>query len=64
VFGKVAVIGLGNIGGGAARNLIRAGYQGWGSDLDQTILDDLISAGGKAATSAVDAAQESHGGIT
>ena len=52
----VAVIGLGNIGGGVARNLARAGYTVRAADLDPHKVDAVVREGGIAAESAIDAA--------
>jgi len=51
----VAVIGLGNIGGGVARNLARAGYTVRVADLDRHKVDAVVREGGIAAESAIDA---------
>jgi len=50
-----AVIGLGNIGGGVARNLARAGVTVQVADLDATKVESVVAAGGVAATSATEA---------
>jgi phosphoglycerate dehydrogenase-like enzyme len=50
------VIGLGNIGGGVARNLSRAGYTVRAADLDPHKVDAVVHEGGIAADSAIDAA--------
>ena len=52
----VAVIGLGNIGGGVSQNLVTGGYEVWGSDLHAQPMLDLVSHGGFAAESAASAA--------
>ncbi len=46
---KVAVIGLGAMGMGAAVNLIRKGHQVIGCDLRETARDAVTNAGGQAA---------------
>ncbi len=48
----VAVIGLGNIGGGVSQNLAAAGFQVWGADLDEALVSALAAKGGLAAGSA------------
>jgi 3-hydroxyisobutyrate dehydrogenase len=53
---SVGVIGLGNIGGGVARNLARAGYQVHAADLDPNKVGAVTAAGGIAASSATEAA--------
>ena len=54
----VAVIGLGNIGGGVARNLARAGLTVFAADLDDAKVASVVAVGGRAASSAADAAAE------
>lgn len=51
----VAFIGLGNMGGPMAKNLLKNGYQVRAFDLVQAALDDIASAGAYAAISAKDA---------
>lgn len=53
----VAFIGLGNMGGPMAKNLVKNGFQVRAFDLVQAALDDISSAGAYAASSAQDAAQ-------
>ena len=43
---KVAVIGLGNMGMGAARNLLRKGHQVIGCDVRENLLQELQATGG------------------
>ena len=52
---KVAFIGLGNMGGPMAHNLIKAGHTVTGFDLSAVALKALEAAGGKAASSASEA---------
>lgn len=52
---QVAFIGLGNMGGPMAANLVKAGHQVTAFDLAQTALDNFVAAGGVAATSALEA---------
>jgi 3-hydroxyisobutyrate dehydrogenase len=51
----VGFIGLGNMGGPMAANLVKAGHTVNGYDLSPAALDALVKAGGKAAQSAADA---------
>ena len=48
---KVGVIGLGNMGMGIAKNLIKDGYETIGFDLRESCLKELINNGGNAAES-------------
>ena len=50
----IGFVGLGNMGGPMARNLIKAGYIVTGFDTDKARLDRFVSAGGKPAASAAD----------
>jgi len=61
---QVAFIGLGNMGGPMAANLVKAGYQVTGFDLSQSALDALVAAGGRTAATAVDAAGGAEAVIT
>jgi 3-hydroxyisobutyrate dehydrogenase len=49
---SIAFIGLGNMGGPMAANLVKAGHQVTGYDLNAEALAALAAAGGKTATSA------------
>jgi 3-hydroxyisobutyrate dehydrogenase len=51
----VGFIGLGNMGGPMAANLVKAGHTVTGYDLNPAALDALAKAGGKIAKSAADA---------
>jgi len=51
---SVTVVGLGNIGGGVARNLARAGVLVTGVDLDPEKVDRLVAEGGTAGTNAAE----------
>jgi 3-hydroxyisobutyrate dehydrogenase len=51
----VGFIGLGNMGGPMAANLVKAGHTVTGFDLNPAALDALAKAGGKVAKSAADA---------
>src|SRR5258708_31187591 len=47
---KVGFIGLGNMGGPMAANLLKAGHEVTGFDLSRLALDALATAGGRPAT--------------
>jgi 3-hydroxyisobutyrate dehydrogenase len=51
----IGFIGLGNMGGPMAANLVKAGHTVTGYDLNPASLEALSKAGGKTATSAADA---------
>jgi 3-hydroxyisobutyrate dehydrogenase len=53
----IGVIGLGNMGGPMARNLIKAGHKLKAFDVVQANVDAAAKAGSAAVTSAADAAQ-------
>src|ERR1700712_933930 len=53
----VGFIGLGNMGGPMAANLVKAGHNVTGFDLNPAALDALFRAGGKTAASAAEAVQ-------
>jgi 3-hydroxyisobutyrate dehydrogenase len=55
--GTIGFIGLGNMGGPMAGNLVKAGHTVTGYDLNAAALEALVQAGGKSAASAVDAAR-------
>lgn len=55
---KVAFIGLGNMGGGMAANLVKAGFEVHAFDLSPTALAAAVEAGCVAETSAVDAIKD------
>tara|TARA_Y100000590_G_C15487558_1_gene926408 strand:+ start:81 stop:986 length:906 start_codon:yes stop_codon:yes gene_type:complete len=46
----IGLIGLGDMGSGLARNLIDAGYQTIGNDINQSRLRDFVVLGGEAAS--------------
>jgi 3-hydroxyisobutyrate dehydrogenase len=52
----IGFIGLGNMGGPMAANLLKAGHEVTGFDLSAAALDQLVAAGGKRAASAIAAA--------
>ena len=53
---KIGFIGVGNMGGPMARNLINAGHEVKAFDLSQAALDAAVDAGASAAASIADAA--------
>jgi 3-hydroxyisobutyrate dehydrogenase len=53
----IGFIGLGNMGGPMAANLVKAGHTVTGFDLNPASLDALSAAGGKVAASAAEAAK-------
>ena len=55
---RVGVIGLGNMGSGIARNLIAAGFETTGFDLDQKRMDEFSALGGIPAPSAAEAGRD------
>jgi 3-hydroxyisobutyrate dehydrogenase len=61
---KIAFIGLGNMGGPMARNLLKAGHALRVFDVVTTHVDALVAAGASAATSARDAASSGELVIT
>jgi 3-hydroxyisobutyrate dehydrogenase len=54
----VAFIGVGNMGGPMARNLLKAGHKVTAFDLNAAVLDPVIKAGGEKAASANNAAKD------
>ena len=52
----IAFIGVGNMGGGMALNLVKAGHEVWAFDLSADALARVVAGGATAAGSAVDAA--------
>ena len=48
---KIGIIGLGNMGMGIAKNVIKNGYEVTGYDLREACLKELVSHGGEAAVS-------------
>ena len=57
---KVGVIGLGNMGMGMAKNLIKSGFSVIGFDLDDKLLLKLKENGGSTATSTVQVGEETN----
>jgi 2-hydroxy-3-oxopropionate reductase len=56
----IGFIGLGEMGGPMARNLIRAGYRVIGFDLDAARIAQVVSSGGEAGTDVADVVQRSE----
>ncbi len=48
---KIGIIGLGNMGMGIAKNVIKGGYTAVGYDLREECLKEIVSHGGEAAES-------------
>ena len=61
---KVAFIGLGNMGGGMAANLAKAGHEVAAFDLNDAALDRAEQAGCRRATSAASASSDAEAVIT
>jgi 3-hydroxyisobutyrate dehydrogenase len=61
---RVAFIGLGNMGGGMAANLAKAGHDVRAFDLSQDALDRAVARGATAANDAADACSEAEAVIT
>ncbi len=61
---RVAIIGLGNMGGGMAANLAKAGHSVRAFDLSEDALARVEAAGCTRATSAPDAAQDAEAVVT
>ena len=53
---RIGFVGLGNMGGPMARNLVRAGHEIKGFDLSEEALNFAVQAGVEAASSVQDAA--------
>ncbi len=60
----VAVIGLGNIGGGVAANLVAAGHRVQVADLDTSRVTDLVQTGAVACDSATQAVEGAEATFT
>ena len=56
---KVGVIGLGDMGSGLALNLVKAGFQTTGYDLDRKRLDAFAKMGGQPTASAAEVGRHS-----
>lgn len=61
---KIAFIGLGNMGGSMAQNLLKADHQVFGYDLSETALAHFAQAGGIVCQSPQDAAQQANVVVT
>jgi len=61
---KVGFIGLGNMGGGMARNILKAGHKLKAFDLNEQVVADICAEGASAAASAVEAAANVDAVIT
>ncbi|WP_104484581.1 3-hydroxyisobutyrate dehydrogenase [Acinetobacter indicus] len=61
---KIAFIGLGNMGGSMAQNLLKAGHQVFGYDLSETALAHFAQAGGVVCQSPQDVAQQANVVVT
>jgi 3-hydroxyisobutyrate dehydrogenase len=57
---KIAFIGLGNMGGPMAANLVKKGHEVMGFDLSQFALDMHLKAGGQVASSAIEATKDAN----
>jgi 3-hydroxyisobutyrate dehydrogenase len=60
----IAFIGVGNMGGPMARNLLKAGHKVTAFDLSAAMIDPVVSAGAGKATSANDAVQGADAVVT
>jgi len=60
----IAFVGVGNMGGPMARNLLKAGHKVTVFDLSATVLEPVLKAGGEKAASANDAAKNAEIVIT
>ena len=54
---KVGVIGLGNMGSGLAKNLIKNNFSTWGYDLSKERMDYFSSIGGNTSSSVQEVAK-------
>lgn len=61
---RIAFIGLGNMGGGMAANLVKAGHEVFAFDLSDAALARAVEAGCVAADSAADAAKGADAVVT
>ena len=61
---KIAFIGLGNMGGGMAANLAKAGHEVWAFDLSEEALARAVDAGCAAAPSAAEAVKGAEAVVT
>ena len=56
----IGFIGLGNMGGPMAKNLLKSGHTVHAFDLSQAALDEVVNAGGVAASSAAQACEKAE----
>jgi 3-hydroxyisobutyrate dehydrogenase len=61
---RIAFIGVGNMGGPMARNLVKAGHDVMVFDLSATAVDAVVRAGGKRANNANEAARDAEAIVT
>lgn len=61
---SIAFVGVGNMGGPMARNLLRAGYSVTAFDVNPAMLEPLLGAGAQSARSAAEAAKDTDVVIT
>jgi 3-hydroxyisobutyrate dehydrogenase-like beta-hydroxyacid dehydrogenase len=54
---RIGIVGLGNMGGAFAANLLRAGIPTWGFDIDATKVEAFEAEGGRRTTSPADVAE-------
>ena len=54
----IGFIGLGNMGGPMAKNLLKSGHTVYAFDLSQAALDEVVNAGGVAASAAAQACEK------
>lgn len=57
---KIAFIGLGNMGGPMAANLIKKGHQVVGFDVSEAALNQLVANGGQVAATAIEVARDAE----
>ena len=56
----IGFIGLGNMGGPMAKNLLKSGHTVYAFDLSQPALDEVVNAGGVAASAAAQACEKAE----
>ncbi|HSC19240.1 MAG TPA: 3-hydroxyisobutyrate dehydrogenase [Rhizomicrobium sp.] len=61
---RIAFIGVGNMGGPMARNLVKAGHDVMVFDLSAAAVEAVVNAGGRRATSANEAARDAETIVT
>jgi 3-hydroxyisobutyrate dehydrogenase-like beta-hydroxyacid dehydrogenase len=54
---RIGIVGLGNMGGAFAANLLRAGIAAWGFDIDASRLEAFEAEGGRRTTSPAEVAE-------